>query len=211
MKSLLSLAHSLPYAIPIFFILLNPVSATASTTCTLPPAPTSAPGVFPLSALPDYYYQPPADLSSADQLSIQVSESQIRNKLSFWSLAVDGKDFDGFDYLFTEDVLIDFSNPVGVVKGVANVKEAVRGAFEGFETHSLLGTQVIKVYGNNTCTASSLTYFTTNFYGTGDQEGKSAYTTGQFRDRWYQNEDGEWFITLRLTVFIDVVGDLEFH
>ncbi|ERF70884.1 hypothetical protein EPUS_02406 [Endocarpon pusillum Z07020] len=201
MKSLLSLAHSLPYAIPMFLVLLNPVSATSNTSCTIPPAPTVVPVVFPLSELPDYYYQPPVHLSSADQLSIEVSESQIRDKLSLYALALDGKAFDGLDYVFTDDVVIDFSNPVGLVRGLANVKEALEGALDGFRTHTLLGTQVINVDPNNTCTASTLHYFTTTFYGTGDQEGRSAVTTGQYRDRWYQNEAGEWFVVLRLTIF----------
>ena len=178
MKSLLSLAHSLPYAIPIFLVLLNPVSATSNSNCTLPPAPTSIPRILALSELPDYYYQSPVHLSPDDQLSIQVSESQIRNKLSLYSLALDGKDFDGLDYVFTDDVLIDFSVGVGVVQGLANAKQAVRVALEGVETQIVQGTQVINVDPNNPCTASSLSYFVTNFYGTGDQEGRVRERSG---------------------------------
>lgn len=174
MKSLLSLAHSLPYAIPIFLVLLNPISATSDSNCTTPQAPTSVPvgGVFPLAELPDYYYKPPVHLSSADQLDIQVSESQIRNKISLSALALDGKDFDALDYVFTDDAYFNFSEPVGVVNGLADAKEALREALEAYQTHTLFGTQIINVDTNNTCTASSITYFTTSFYGTGDQEGK---------------------------------------
>ncbi|KAF7503806.1 hypothetical protein GJ744_003247 [Endocarpon pusillum] len=208
MISLLSLAHSLPHAILISLALLNPISATSSTSCTLPPAIPPATiqtsgAVLPLSALPDFYYQPPIDLPSADLLNLQVSESQIRNKLSLYSLAVDGKDFDSLSYVFSEGVVADFSTPVGVVSGLTNLKEGVRAALEGLQTHTQLGTQVINIYANNTCTASSLTYFIVNFNVTG--EGTTGYITGQFRDRWFKNEAGEWFSVLRLAYIFGTV------
>jgi SnoaL-like domain len=149
MKSLTSLAHSLHYAIPIFLVLLNPVAPTSYPKCTPAPAPATAPGPFPLSELLDYYYQPPSNQSAADLLGVQVSESQTRNKLSLYALALDAKNYAGLDYVLTEDIVANFSAPIGVVKGLANVKEAVQKALEGVDTQKFLGTQVIDVDPSN--------------------------------------------------------------
>ena len=172
MKYLMSSAHPLLYIIPTFLVLLNCGCLASYAKCTPEPAPATAPAAFSLSELVDYYYEPPSDQSPADLISVQVSESQIRNKLSLYSLALDGKNFTRLDYVFTEDVVANFSEPIGVVKGLANVKEVVREALEGVDTQLLLGTQLIEVDPKNPCTAKSLTYFASTFFGTGDQKGK---------------------------------------
>lgn len=172
MKSLISLTYSLHYAIAIFLVVLNPVSPTAYPECTPVPAPATAPAPIPSSALVDYYYQPPSQQSPADALSLQVSVIQIRNKLSLYFLALDGKNLTGLDYILTEDVVANYSTPIGVVKGLANVKEAIAKSLQGVDTQDLLGTQVIDVDPQNPCTAKSLTYFAATFFGTGDQKGK---------------------------------------
>jgi hypothetical protein len=153
-------------------MLLLPVFCASGRNCTLPEAPPTAPAAIPKSQLVEFYYQPPSQQSPADILDRLESVSTIRDKLTLYSLAVDGKNFSNFERIFTKDAAVDFSADIGQVKGLENIKEAVEKALASVETQSLLGTQTIKVYEDDPCTASSLTYFAVTSFGKGEFEGK---------------------------------------
>ncbi|KAF7502648.1 hypothetical protein GJ744_005402 [Endocarpon pusillum] len=209
MKSLLS------FALSTTLILRNTAvsSAASPQKCTPAPAPETPPDPLPVFDLVEYYYEPPSRQSPPELLSTQVSESQIRNKLALNSLALDGEDFDGLDYIFTKDAVVNLSAPIGVVKGRDNIKQAIRQVLtmgEGVDGHDLISSPLIEVDPQNPCSAKSLTYFTTTFFGvSGPLQGLVSTLNGEFRDIWVQDEAGEWRISIRILVYIGYpIGNL---
>lgn len=169
---------SVPHILSILLPLLLPVSGASSyPKCpspqppTIPPGANTTSGIFPKSVLVDFYYQPPTQQSSEAILDRLESESKIRNKLTLYGLATDGKNFTGYERVFYESV-VTYLPPFGLVSGLADVKAVVQKALEPYDTQSLFGTQVIKVYEDDPCRASTLTYFSTTFFGKGDDKGK---------------------------------------
>jgi hypothetical protein len=130
----------------------------------------------------------------------------VRRTLALYPFAVDSRNFDAFDQIFTQDVRTNYSTPINEVIGLENVKKVLAdglGHFTG--THHSYGTQYIAV-----CTpesAISITYYTANHYflpwQPGDVQNASAvlYASGRYEDTWTKTDDGSWRIKNRNLVY----------
>lgn len=210
MKAVDMFTHLHYHVIPILLIvLLVPASGASGRECTLPAAPDRAPATIPQSELFSFYYhQPPVRQSPLDILNRLESEARIRDKLTLYSLAVDGKNFSNLDRIYTKDAVVEVSSDYPLLRGLETIKEASEKSVENVDTRLLLGTQIIKMYEDDPCAASSFTYFASTYLGKDMLVGKIGVRLGEFRDSWYRNEAGEWFILYRSIVFAGpIIGD----
>ena len=100
-----------------------------------------------------------------------TAELQIRDTLSLYPLAIDGKNFAALDLVFTPDVVANYSPPLNVLTPLANVITALNESLRPVTTQHLLGTQIIDVRPG-ACEARSLTYYTASHFGTRDFYGE---------------------------------------
>ncbi|KAK0516333.1 hypothetical protein JMJ35_000936 [Cladonia borealis] len=149
-------------------------SSLATTPTTIPLF--SLPTAFPNSLTPQ---NPALDL-------------QIRNTLSHYPLAIDGKNFPALSLVFTQDVVANYSAPLGVLTGLASVistLEANLGCGGGGENCDLFN-----------CDA---------FWG-GEYYGEVVYAYAQYQDDWVQICcPEEWRIKARTEVYMGpLLGNL---
>lgn len=112
----------------------------------------------PLFSLPTIFPQ-----STAAQNPIDYNE--IRNTLSLYPLAVDGKNFGSFSKVFTSNVVANLSQG-GLIHGLPALEGAVSASFVHVTTQHQLGTQYIDIVKEGR-EAESVTYFTATLLGTG--------------------------------------------
>jgi SnoaL-like domain len=174
MESQLLVTHNSRHIIvPLFFLplLLFASFSSAHTAhaseCPILLSPPALPSPTPPSLLVQVYGDAPSKLH--DTLNFELS---IRNTLSIYPLAVDGKNFSAPNRVFTEDVIADFPEPTGVASGLANVEKILETALEAVSWQHLLGTQVIGLGWEGPCTAGTLTYFAASHFGKGDWKGQ---------------------------------------
>ncbi|KAL8750063.1 MAG: hypothetical protein Q9184_006561, partial [Pyrenodesmia sp. 2 TL-2023] len=124
------------------------------------------------------------------QLSNAQDELQIRNKLSLYAYAVDDKQFDLFDQIFTADTNAIYSDaPADQLKGVEALKsylsKAVAGQVTQHALSSILVEEVAATSAGGTHPTVPLTsgshspqhhvnstaYFVATFFGQGDLSG----------------------------------------
>ena len=127
---------------------------------SLPPFPNP----IPLSSLPSAY---PSSLTAQNP----ALDLQIRNTLSHYPLAVDGKDFPAFSLVFTQDVVANYSAPLGVLTGLASLISTVEASLAPVRTQHALSTEVIEILEGGVA-ARSLTYFTATHFGVGVHYGQ---------------------------------------
>ena len=129
-------------------------------------AQTPANGTMPIaqSSLPTSY---PLSLKPQDA----VIESQIRNTLAHYPLALDGKNFAALDLVFTPDAVANYSTGIGVLRGLEQIKIALEQALVPVVSQHLYGTQVIEIEKGGR-TARALTYLTASQFGQGTHLGK---------------------------------------
>jgi SnoaL-like domain len=85
----------------------------------------------------------PASTGLADRLAIQ-------DLIARYPLAVDGRDWDGLDALFTPDAHIDFTAFGGPAGDVASTKAFLRDALGGFRrTQHMMGLPAITLDGDH--------------------------------------------------------------
>jgi SnoaL-like domain len=84
----------------------------------------------------------PAQSELADRLAIQ-------DLIARYPLAVDGRDWDGLDELFTPDARIDFTAFGGPAGDLASTKSFLRDALSGFRrTQHMMGLPAITLDGD---------------------------------------------------------------
>jgi len=120
----------------------------------------------------------------------------IQNALATYPLAIDSKDFGLLSSVFTVDVVANYSAPLNVLKGLAQVESVLEQAYGALtiqaQTQADVGslalvssqhsytTQKIDVHGD---TANSTTYYTANQFGKGVYEGQVLYSYGKYVDQ----------------------------
>jgi hypothetical protein len=134
------------------------------------------------------------------------TESAIRSVLSLYPFAVDGKNFEIFDRIFTQDVRTNYSAPINVLVGLDQVKAVIAQGLDNFAaTHHSYGTQYIANCGRGS--AISVTYFTASHYFHPSQPAEVQnitavlWATGRYEDTWQRQQDGGWKISNRNLVY----------
>ena len=143
-------------------------------------------------------------LSHNDPAAIE----SIRSTLALYPLALDSRNYDALDKVFTEDAIANSSAPIFVVSGLSNIKAAIAPLLAVYSgTHTLSGTQVIDVCSHDT--AISVTYFTTthflssNFAGVDQfQDSDILYAYGRYEDTLSRQNDDTWRIKYRKSVYM---------
>ncbi len=98
-------------------------------------------------------------------------QNQIRNTLAHYPLALDGKNFDALDLVFTKDAVANFSAPLNVLYGLDQIKLVVKQTLAPVLSQHAYGTQVVEVLASGD-RAKSVTYFTASHFGRGNHTGK---------------------------------------
>ncbi|KAI9842015.1 MAG: hypothetical protein M1837_007511 [Sclerophora amabilis] len=113
----------------------------------------------------------------------------IRQTLAHYAVALDAKDFAGFDRVFTEDVFAAYGPGPGDLNGLQQLKEGVEKAMSPVTSQHALTTQLIDLHdsesgrhGNGSSSANSTTFFTSSLFGTGEYEGEIVYAYGKYED-----------------------------
>ena len=98
-------------------------------------------------------------------------QAAIRNTLSLYPLALDGKNFADFHRVFTQDAVANYSAPIGVLNGVDVIAAALSTVLQNVTTQHAYGTQVVSV-GEGGCIAKTVTYYKADHFGTGAYVGE---------------------------------------
>ncbi|KAK3170332.1 hypothetical protein OEA41_009719 [Lepraria neglecta] len=154
-----------------------------SSPIPLPSSP-SLPAPIPLPLLPSTYNPSTYPLSA-------TPVAQILNTLSLYPLAIDGKNFSALTLVFTNDIIANYSPPIGVVSGLSNVNAVLQESLAPVDTQHSYGTQAVKLMGE--AQARSLSYFTASQFGRGEYYGE---------DTWVKVSDDEWKINTRNLVYM---------
>lgn len=125
---------------------------------------TNLTSAIPLYSLPITY---PLSLNPQNP----IIENQIRDTLAHYPLAIDGKNFAALDLVFTQDVVANYSEPLGVLTGLPSVISALQSTLSPVRTQHALSTQLIEVLEGES-RARSLTYYTASHFGQGDYYGQ---------------------------------------
>lgn len=110
----------------------------------------------------------PLSLKSHQDADIQ---NQIRNTLAHYPLAIDGKNFDALDRVFTKDAVANYPAPLNVVRGLSQIQLVLKQTLAPVLSQHAYGTQVIEVLEGSR-SAKSVTYFTASQFGRGNKAGK---------------------------------------
>ena len=113
----------------------------------------------------------PVSYSAASLPADPTVQLQIRNTLALYPLAIDGKNFDALNRIFTSDVVANYSAPLNVITGLLNLQAVLNASLFFVTTQHSFATQIIDVLEGN-CKAKSITYFTATHFGQGDYYGQ---------------------------------------
>jgi 3-phenylpropionate/cinnamic acid dioxygenase small subunit len=149
-------------------------------------------------------------MSSADPRQVRTPSElsdrlAIQDLLTTYARAVDTKDWDLYESVFSPDALIDYTSSGGIRGSRAEVRAWVAKALELFTmTQHLVTNHHIVVNGD---TATSHTDF---FNPMGRPDGKGGlalfFVGGTYRDE-LKREDGGWVITERIEEMLWFAGD----
>ncbi|KAK5741305.1 hypothetical protein LTR17_004011 [Elasticomyces elasticus] len=141
----------------------------------------------------------PATFAPAAHAQDSMILAQIRNTLALYPLCIDGKDFASLSFVFTEDAVANYSEPLNTLTSLSDIQTVLEASLAPVATQHQLGTQVVELFGH--CAARSLTYFVANHFGKGVYEGQVAYAYGQYRDVWTKTSAG-WRIKERTLAYM---------
>ena len=150
----------------------------------------------------------------------------IKNTLSLYCVALDTKDFDLLNEVFTPNVEAKYPFPGGEMKGVKAVADAISqryiplGEFLGcrrtllttswrlepISSQHALTTQNINFYPNGK-SCSVMTYFTGIHFGKGRWQGHQVTAYGKYIDELVRVGNGQWRIAKREVKFMGRIGE----
>ncbi len=131
---------------------------------------------------------------------------------SNYPLAIDGKNFDALSLVFTDDVIANYSSPLGILTLLSTLKEILKKSLASVTTHNMLGTQVVEVLGDGE--ARSVTYYRAAHFGEEETYGEvcmDGYSHWMvLADFWYLGQDATtsgrtWSDELTWNVWLIVV------
>lgn len=156
----------------------------------------------PISQLPSYFPR-----QKSNNAATLADVEDIRQTLSDYAFAIDGRAFDTLSNVFTKNATANYSAPLGVLSGVETIKATLAAALGQFPgTQHLLGSQRIRLCDKNT--AISATYFRAAHFlnatvgATEFLDDSSLFTAyAQYQDSWVKR-DGLWKIAFRNVVYM---------
>ncbi|TEY40737.1 hypothetical protein BOTCAL_0424g00060 [Botryotinia calthae] len=125
----------------------------------------------------------------------------IRNAIASVAISFDMKTFEELRGSFTKDCVADYTGSLGLLNGIETVIQQLRKIIEHLSTFHTLGTQVIRLTGDNT--AEAITYCSASHFG----DGKSFFSEGRYFDKLVKVTEGgtvKWLIEHRLTTMMGV-------
>ena len=125
----------------------------------------------------------------------------IRNTIANVVISFDTKTFEELRGSFTKDCVADYKGSLGLLEGIDAVIQEVQKAIGDLGTFHNLGTQAIRLTGNNT--AEATTYCSATQY----RDGKSFVADGKYFDKLVKVTEGgtvKWLIEYRLATMIGV-------
>ena len=122
-------------------------------------------------------------------------ELQIRNKLSLYALAVDNKDFNLFDQIFSQDVFADYVGQT--YSDLPSLTAFLSNSVANKVTQHAISSTVVDDLGGNGTKPNSTAYLVATFLGQGNLTGTSLALYGKYLDSWVQ-ENGVWKINRRV-------------
>ncbi|KAJ9612978.1 hypothetical protein H2200_002919 [Cladophialophora chaetospira] len=134
-----------------------------------------------------------------------VAVDAIRNTLAQYPFAIDGKNYDRLDKVFTQNAVVNYSAPIGVLSGLPAIKTIADGLAMFNRTHHSYGTQYIKICSPSS--AIAITYYTASHFLTPDlgptfaPDTQALYAYGQYQDTLAKQNDGTWKVTYRNLVY----------
>ncbi|KAH8669183.1 hypothetical protein BX600DRAFT_435680 [Xylariales sp. PMI_506] len=135
-----------------------------------------------------------------------ASVESIRSTLLLYSLAVDGKNWDVLDNVFTPDARANYSKPLGVLEGLPNIKSSLSNFLDAFpHTQHHLSTSIINTCGDSAVSVTYLTaaHFLTDELGpTVANDNKAVYAHGMYQDTWNFQNNNTWKIFNRNLIFM---------
>ncbi|KAL8789663.1 MAG: hypothetical protein Q9195_006716 [Heterodermia aff. obscurata] len=187
-----------PWPMLVGLLLIPQTTLAVTAEPTLPEFPTP----IPPSSLPTAY---PNSLTAQNP----TLDLQIRNTLSHYPLAIDGKNFSALSLVFTQDVVANYSAPLGVLTGLASLMSTLETSLAPVRTQHALSTEVIEILEGES-TARSLTYVTATHFGMGAYYGQAVYAYAQYQDDWVRSCcPHEWRIKTRNQVYMGpLIGNL---
>ena len=120
---------------------------------------------------PISFHTLPTSYHSSLKLQDADIQNQIRNTLAHYPLAIDGKNFDALDLVFTTDAVTNYSAPLFVLAGLDEIKRVLQRSLSPVLSQHSYGTQIIEIEKGRE-TAKALTYFTASHFGVGNATGK---------------------------------------
>ncbi|KAI9796348.1 MAG: hypothetical protein M1833_006353 [Piccolia ochrophora] len=137
-----------------------------------------------------------------------TDELQIRNKLAIYSVALDTKNLDLLDEVFTADAAVTYplDPPNDKINGLPALKQVLEDQLRGVVTQQALSTLVVECGPHRA--PNSTTYLSATYLGQGDLVGQTIQFYGVFEDEWTHAE-GQWKSKTRTLTFLEngVVGN----
>ena len=164
-----------------------------------------SPSPIPIHQLPSYFPSR-QDIDVSTILNIEA----IRQVISLYPLAIDGKDFTSLASIFAPDAVANYSAPLGVLTGTPAITTALEAALATFlRTQHHLGTSNIHVCDNQKQAISTTYYRAVHFLSQNGTEMPSditssrnvLYAYGQYQDTW-EKRDRQWRIIHRSLVYM---------
>ncbi|KAJ3549012.1 hypothetical protein NM208_g711 [Fusarium decemcellulare] len=125
----------------------------------------------------------------------------IRNAIALNCLAFDKKDWHLTKQCFTEDCVVDYPEPLGIIRGLSAYTERLQKAIGHLQTQHALTTQIIDITSD--VTASAMTYSRAIHF----LDGKTFFAEGRYEDELVRvTVDGKrrWLIKERKVVTMGV-------
>lgn len=184
-----------------FFFACAALAATLGVTATsLSPdlterstSPLTGAAAIPFFDLPTLVANAPCAANSA------IVEA-IRTTLALYPLAIDGKNFNALDQIFTSNAVANYSAPLNVLTPLSTIESVLESSLSPVTTQHAFATQLIDVLSPTS--AFSVTYYTATHFGRGPFLGITATAFGQYQDVWVKQSDEFWKITHRNLVYM---------
>ncbi|KAF9695650.1 hypothetical protein EKO04_006358 [Ascochyta lentis] len=186
------------------YMLAAALLVAVSQAVTTQPCAGFSPNPVPISQLPTHF--PPQKLTNVETL---LDTEAIRQTLSRYAYAIDGRIFDSLSDVFTTDAIANYSAPIGVLNGVKAIETTLSASLAPFPgTQHILGSQSIRLCNEDEAISTSY-YRAAHFLprnATGSVPDVAGYASmlyayGQYQDSWVKL-DGLWKIKYRNLVYM---------
>ena len=141
---------------------------------------------------------PDFNLPKGDKESAYVS---IQRTLYLFSIAVDTKDYDLFDNIFTPDITANFTLPgTTAITSLSQLKSSLGGLLKGLISQHSLSNLIVDF--TSPTTANATQYLVGSFLGQGNLTGEVYTNYGKYVDTLELQSSGGWLVSHRQLVNI---------